>query len=59
MRNIEQIKRAYVIAAKIVSEYGDTYLPVFERLHQEIKMLEAQNDLKSIAFQIGTSIPGA
>lgn len=31
------IARAYQLLAKIVNEYGEKYLPLFERLHHEIK----------------------
>ncbi|MFL0801420.1 MAG: hypothetical protein K6L80_13290 [Agarilytica sp.] len=33
--SLEQIKRAYHQAAKIVARYGDKYLPIFERLEKE------------------------
>ena len=33
--SLAQIKRAYHQAAKIVTLYGDKYLPIFERLEKE------------------------
>lgn len=52
MLTIEDYKRAYKIAAKIVSKYGDKYLPIFERAHKEFMKAEANLDLKAIALRI-------
>lgn len=46
------LERAYVIAAEIVQKFGDIYLPLFERLHDEMKKHEAKRDLKLIALNI-------
>ncbi|MFD1258576.1 hypothetical protein ACFQ3S_17350 [Mucilaginibacter terrae] len=50
---LERIKAAYQASAKIVALYGDIYLPLFERMHQELKKAEAAVDLKTLALQIG------
>jgi hypothetical protein len=47
-----QLEKAYKIAAKIVAEHGDTYLPVFERLHNEIMQHESKRSLKELALKI-------
>ena len=51
MDNIK-LKKAYLIAAKLVSKFGDAHLPVFERLHGEIISLNKNEDLKRLAFQL-------
>jgi len=52
---IERIRNAYHTVAKIISLYGDAYLPIFERLHNELKTAESKCDLKLLAIQIGNS----
>lgn len=48
----EDIEAAYKIMAMIVRNYGDKYLPVFKRIHEEREFRKAQSDLKDIALQI-------
>ena len=48
----EKIDTAYVIIAKIIRDYGDKYLPVFKRIHEEREVRKANLDLKNIALQI-------
>lgn len=31
----KDLKKAFEVAAKVVAKYGETYLPIFERLEQE------------------------
>ena len=45
----EEIYNAYTIAAKVVSTYGDEYLPIFSRLHLEIEKIEQKRKLKVLA----------
>jgi len=47
---LEQIEKAYKIAARIVAMYGDDYLPVFERMHREVKEYEQKAEMKSLAL---------
>lgn len=48
----EDLETSYKIMAMIVRNYGDKYLPVFKRIHEEREMRKAQSDLKDIALQI-------
>ena len=40
--------------AKIIVEYGDKYLPIFERLENEIENRRNQKNLLNRALEIGT-----
>lgn len=48
----EKLQAAYVIIAGIVTKYGDKYLPIFKRLHEEKLQRQANADLKAIAQQV-------
>ena len=48
----EKLQAAYVIIAEIVTKYGDKYLPIFKRLHEEKLQRLANADLKAIAQQV-------
>lgn len=48
----EQVDKAYSIMARIVRDYGDAYLPVFKRLHEEKEARKAQCDLMNIALDV-------
>lgn len=48
----KQIKKAYYIAAEIVSRFGDPYLPLFKRLHDEVQRINEIQDLKAIAIGV-------
>lgn len=50
----EEFESCYIIVARIVSETGDKYLPIFRRMHQERQLREANNELRAIAFQAAT-----
>lgn len=50
------LSRCYYIAAKVVAEFGDTYLPVFERLHNEIQKHQEKSDIKSLALRVAEEI---
>lgn len=43
-----RIKRGLTIAARIISVYGDDYLPVFERLEAELEV--ARNKKRRMEF---------
>jgi hypothetical protein len=52
----DKLERAYRIAAEIVAKYGDSYLPVFERLHREmIKVTESQS-VRNIALNVASGV---
>lgn len=38
--------------AIIVRDFGDSYLPIFERLHKEIEDRDSNRSLKTIAVNI-------
>lgn len=48
----EMLEEAYQIMARIVRDYGDKYLPVFKRLHEEREVRKANQGLKDIALQV-------
>lgn len=48
----EQLEKAHGIMARIVRDYGDQYLPIFKRLHEEKAARQANSDLKNIALQV-------
>lgn len=49
---IKQLMKAYQQAAKIVSIYGETYLPIFERLEKEYNNRIKQADALSRAIEL-------
>ena len=48
---------AYTIAAQIVTAYGEKYLPLFKRLHDEVELKQSQQHLKNIAATIALQTP--
>ena len=48
----EELEKPYKIIAKIVRDYGDKYLPIFQRIHDEVERRKANQGLKDIALQI-------
>jgi len=56
--DLNELEHAYKIAARIVSSFGDTYLPTFQRLHEELQIRYRQRDLKSIALNIANNSIG-
>ena len=53
---IQQLHDAYLSAARIVSKYGDAYLPVFNRLHQEVQKQKESEEIKAIALAVASGI---
>ena len=53
-KNISEmnIKNAYIQAAHIVAKYGTKYLPIFERLEQELNERKNQSAVEKRALQI-------
>lgn len=50
--DIEMLEKALQIMACIVSVYGKQYLPIFIRLHNEIKKRESDSLYETIALQM-------
>ncbi|GAB1256177.1 hypothetical protein NBRC116494_06790 [Aurantivibrio plasticivorans] len=50
-----ELKNAYIKAAKIISKYGDIYLPIFERLEQEYQSAKKKSELIKKAISIAKS----
>lgn len=48
----KSLEQAYRISAKIVQLYGDDFLPLFERVHKELKQVTDLEDLKKIAMAV-------
>lgn len=51
-KEIAELEFCYKKMARIVRDYGDKYLPIFERLHEELKSRKKQEEIKSIALKI-------
>lgn len=51
----EKIKKAYFIAAEVVKRYGDAYLPVFKRMHEEVQKINEMVDLKTLALSVASA----
>jgi len=54
---MEQIKefdlqRAHKLAAEAVVKYGDIYLPLFERLNNELQKQSVSKQIKELALSI-------
>jgi hypothetical protein len=47
---VERLELTCKRLAKIISLYGDYYLPLFERVHKELVALKKSEDLLSIAL---------
>lgn len=48
----ENLEKAYIMMARIVRDYGDKYMPIFQRVHDIRNTYKAKQDLKNIALQI-------
>lgn len=48
----QELELAVVFAARIVARYGDIYLPLFERLEQDLDAMRANADRLSRAIEI-------
>ena len=46
------LEESYNVTACSVTQYGDTYLPIFERLHRELNKQSAKQLLLKKAFDI-------
>ena len=48
-----ELQEAYNHLANIIAVYGDRYLPLFERLHNELTEYRSKHELLDIAKSIG------
>ncbi len=55
--SFEALKTAYIQAAKIVSIYGDKYLPIFERLEKEYIERNKKRDILQRALKLANENP--
>lgn len=51
---MDDLEYAYNIAAEIVRKFGDTYLPLFKRMHTEMQKRSAEHELKKIALSVAS-----
>lgn len=51
----ENIEQAYIIMANIVRNYGDKYLNIFKRIHDEREARKANQELRNIALQVSSN----
>lgn len=54
----KQLEKMYLIAAEIVQKYGDTYMPAFKRIHEELQIRKELNELKKLACTVASQSPG-
>lgn len=50
--SITELERAVKTAARVVSLYGEIYLPVFERLHEELEKMKRLEEKKILALNL-------
>lgn len=50
--NKDDLQECYELMAYIVNKHGDDYLPLFERLHEEIEARKEKNNLLEIASKV-------
>ena len=48
----ERLEAAYIAMAEIVTTYGETYLPIFQRLHDELETRRSNKTMMNIAKEI-------
>ena len=49
---MEELYECYNSLARIVKKYGNEYLPLFERVHNEIERRKKKNRLLDIAMDV-------
>jgi hypothetical protein len=54
----ERLEDAYRTMAEIVSLYGETYLPIFARLHEELECRKGEKSMLRIAEEVAGFRPG-
>ena len=53
--SFEELEYAAKIAARIVAMYGERYLPIFNRVHDELIQAKESQNQKALALQIALS----
>jgi hypothetical protein len=48
----EDLRTAYQVAAQLVASHGDEYLPLFERLDQEVQQRDEKETIKHRALAV-------
>lgn len=51
-----ELKRAYLQAAKVVTEHGEKYLPLFERMQEEYESHKQKSELIKQAIYLASSL---
>lgn len=54
MISLERLRRAHAVAAKVVVLFGDIYLPLFERLNNDLIAAELKVDLRALAITVNS-----
>lgn len=52
------LQESYIVMAEIVQTYGEQYLPIFERLHEEIDSRQQKRELLDAALKAATGETG-
>lgn len=50
--SLEQLEHGLKIAARIVVLYGEAYIPVFTRMHEEVEKAKANQSKESLALRL-------
>mgnify|MGYP001314002769 CR=1 FL=1 len=50
--SLDDLQTAYEVAAQLVVDHGDQYLPLFERLDQEVQLRQERDTLKDRALAV-------
>ncbi|MCB0624699.1 MAG: hypothetical protein KDC43_12500 [Saprospiraceae bacterium] len=53
----ENLESAVILAAQIVARYGKTYLPIFERLENDLNAAHANSERLNRALEIARTSP--
>ncbi|PCI44149.1 MAG: hypothetical protein COB49_11445 [Alphaproteobacteria bacterium] len=53
----EMIEECYVFMAHIVRDYGEQYLPIFERLHSELEVYKKRQKMLDKALSVSKKNP--
>jgi hypothetical protein len=51
----QELEKCYIIISKIITKYGEVYLPIFERIHNERQLRAKKQDMLSIALSVVNS----
>lgn len=53
----DMLEESYITMAKVVTFYGEEYLPIFERLHEERKRRQQKKGLLEAALKVSDVTP--